>query len=66
MLAIFSFFFLERTTRDGFVDDYHGIRIASTGRRFLIEQAVVWNLVDDAGDRLGQAATFSDWVFLDE
>lgn len=57
---------LERTSRDGFVDDYRGIRIASTGRRFLIEKAIVWNLVNDQGDRVGQAATFSDWVFLDE
>lgn len=57
---------LERTLRDGFVDDYRGIRIASTGRRFLIEKAIVWNLVDENGDRVGQAATFSDWVFLDE
>lgn len=57
---------LERTTRDGYVDDYRGIRIASTGRRFRIEQAIVWNLVDSLGQRVGQAATFSDWVFLDE
>lgn len=57
---------LERTSRDGYVDDYRGIRIASTGRRFLIEKAIVWNLVTDQGDRVGQAATFSDWVFLDE
>ena len=57
---------LERTSRDGFVDDYRGIRIASKGRRFLIEKAIVWNLVNDVGDRVGQAATFSDWVFLDE
>ena len=57
---------LERTLRNGFVDDYRGIRIASSGRRFLIEKAIVWNLVNDAGDRVGQAATFSDWVFLDE
>jgi hypothetical protein len=57
---------LERTSRDGFVDDYRGIRIGSTGRRFLIEKAVVWNLVNDKSDRVGQAATFSDWVFLDE
>ncbi len=57
---------LERTLRDGFVDDYRGIRIASSGRRFLIEKAIVWNLINDAGDRVGQAATFSDWVFLDE
>lgn len=57
---------LERTSRDGFVDDYRGIRIASTGRRFLIEKAIVWNLVNSDGDRVGQAATFSEWVFLDE
>ena len=57
---------LERTTRDGFVDDYRGIRITSTGRRFLIEQATVWNLIDESGNYVGQAATFSDWRFLDE
>jgi MEKHLA domain-containing protein len=55
---------LERTTRDGYVDDYQGIRISRTGRRFRIERATVWNLV--AGDRpIGQAATFSRWTFLD-
>ena len=55
---------LERTTRDGFVDDYQGIRISSTGRRFRIDQATVWNLVDATGKLVGQAATFSDWTFL--
>lgn len=57
---------LERTSRDGYVDDYRGIRIASTGRRFLIEKAIVWNLLNDNGERVGQAATFSDWAFPDE
>jgi hypothetical protein len=52
---------LERTTRDGFVDDYRGIRISSTGQRFLIRQAIVWNVVNSDGDRAGQAATFSEW-----
>ena len=53
---------LARTARDGFVDDYSGIRISSTGRRFRIEQAIVWNLVDAAGIRRGQAATFDRWT----
>lgn len=57
---------LDRTTRDGYVDDYRGIRIASSGRRFQIAQAIVWNLVDASGQRVGQAATFSDWMFLNE
>lgn len=56
---------LERTARDGFVDDYRGVRITTTGRRFLIECAVVWNLTDDSGRRTGQAATFDRWTFLD-
>jgi hypothetical protein len=55
---------LERTWRDGFVDDYSGIRISSTGRRFRIEQAIVWNLVDARGGYHGQAATFDRWTPL--
>jgi hypothetical protein len=57
---------LERTSRDGYVDDYRGIRISSTGRRFEIDRATVWNLVDATGQRVGQAATFSDWRFLSQ
>ena len=55
---------LERTTRDGYVDDYRGIRISSTGRRFLIEQATVWNVVSSDGVPAGQAATFSRWTLV--
>ena len=57
---------LERTTRDGFVDDYRGIRISSSGQRFLIERATVWNLLDKNDQQVGQAATFSEWKFLDD
>lgn len=56
---------LERTARDGYVDDYQGIRISATGRRFRIDRATVWNLVDASGQRVGQAATFSEWQFLE-
>ena len=55
---------LERTSRDGYVNDYAGIRISQSGRRFRIEQAIVWNLVDAAGQRRGQAATFDAWTPL--
>ena len=55
---------LERTRREGFVDDYSGIRITRTGRRFRIDQAVVWNLVDPTGEIRGQAATFHEWTPL--
>ena len=55
---------LERTRRDGYVDDYAGIRVSQSGRRFQIVQAIVWNLVDDAGKNRGQAATFDCWTPL--
>lgn len=52
---------LERVTRDGFIDDYAGVRISAQGKRFRIAQAVVWNLVDAAGACHGQAASFAHW-----
>ena len=55
---------MTRAARDGFVDDYRGIRITSSGKRFLIEQAIIWNLIDGNGQRIGQAATFADWKWL--
>ena len=55
---------LQRVTTDGFIDDYSGVRISSNGQRFQIEQATVWNLLDGAGKRIGQAATFGQWRLL--
>jgi hypothetical protein len=55
---------LERVGRDGFIDDYAGVRISSSGKRFRIEQAVVWNLIDASGRCHGQAATFDRWLLL--
>ena len=55
---------LRRVTARGFVDDYRGVRIARTGRRFLVLDATVWNVVDEGGNKLGQAVAFSDWTPL--
>ena len=55
---------LERTRRDGYVDDYAGIRISRSGARFRIERATVWNLTDATGEHRGQAATFDHWTPL--
>ena len=56
---------LARATQHGFIDDYRGIRISKSGRRFLVERAIVWNVVDGKGVKHGQAATFSKWSFLE-
>nr|WP_118182840.1 MEKHLA domain-containing protein [Paraburkholderia phosphatilytica] len=53
---------LEDVRRDGYSANYRGQRIARSGRRFWIEKAVVWNLVDHHGEFRGQAATFSEWT----
>jgi hypothetical protein len=55
---------LDRVSRHGFIDDYAGVRIAADGRRFRIEAATVWNLVDPDGSVHGQAAAFSRWTDL--
>jgi len=57
---------LEAVRTRGFIDDYSGVRVSAGGRRFRIEQAVVWNLVDEAGALHGQAAAFSHWAWLDD
>lgn len=52
---------LDAVARDGFVAGYGGIRIAKSGRRFRIRDAVIWQLIDTDGTVKGQAATFADW-----
>lgn len=56
--------FLEQVARHGWVEDYSGVRIARSGRRFLIQQATVWNLLDAAGNIRGQAAMFRETIDL--
>jgi len=56
---------LDKVSDYGFIDDYSGVRISSTGRRFKIEKATVWNLVDLSDNCYGQAAMFSNWRYLD-
>ena len=55
---------LEQAKTQGYISDYRGVRISSTGKRFLVERATVWNIKEPDGTPLGQAATFSDWTFL--
>jgi hypothetical protein len=55
---------LAAVTANGFIDDYSGVRISSSGRRFRIARATVWNLLDGRGIYRGQAAMFWRWEFL--
>lgn len=51
---------LELVTRQGYIEDYAGIRVRRNGTLFRISRATVWNVVDTGGVLHGQAAMFSD------
>jgi hypothetical protein len=55
---------LAEVTANGFIENYSGVRISKSGRRFRITQATVWNLLDAQGQPAGQAAAFSRLEFL--
>ncbi len=55
---------LAMVEQHGYVEDYRGIRISASGRRFQIEHAMIWNVIDSQGHYHGQAATFSQWHYL--
>jgi hypothetical protein len=55
---------LQEVTEKGYSEGYRGVRIGRHGRRFLIEGAVVWNVLDKRGIYQGQAASFRHWRWL--
>jgi hypothetical protein len=52
---------LAQAKSQGYISNYRGVRIASNGDRFYINQAIIWNVVDATGKLWGQAATFREW-----
>ena len=55
---------LAQVSNHGYIDNCAGVRISSSGRRFLIADAVVWDLIDERGGYHGQAAVFDKWSYL--
>jgi hypothetical protein len=65
---------LADALKRGFCDGYTGVRVTSSGRRFRIEDATLWQVrlpsgdgleSEDQGKCLGQAATFSYVTWVD-
>lgn len=52
---------LELARRQQVLTGYGGERVASSGRRFQIRGARLWNLLDAERRYHGQAACFGDW-----
>ena len=55
---------LDQAKARGYIDTYRGVRISGSGRRFLVENALIWNVLNTSGQQIGQAATFSQWTWL--
>ena len=55
---------MRRVSNDGHMINYSGVRISSTGKRFKIEGATIWNIIDENGHYLGQAAMFKNWIAI--
>ncbi|MCK5667511.1 MAG: MEKHLA domain-containing protein [Gammaproteobacteria bacterium] len=54
---------LQQVAKNGYADDYTGVRISNKGRRFQIKNATVWNIIDQ-GRCYGQAALIRNWAYL--
>lgn len=52
---------LDQVAAHGYVDGYTGMRISRNGRRFLIRDTTIWNIVDAQGGLRGQAALIRAW-----
>jgi MEKHLA domain len=48
----------------GFIEDYKGVRVSSSGKRFLVEDSIVWNMIDESGTYRGQAAVLYKWTTI--
>jgi hypothetical protein len=57
---------LAQAQTNGYISDYKGIRISSTGRRFWIQDVIIWDVLDEQNQRCGQAAMFERWEGVGE
>ena len=55
---------LQTAAEQGYVAHYSGVRISATGRRFRVEELILWRVADSDGNPAGLAATFPRWEFL--
>jgi hypothetical protein len=52
---------MAQVAEENFISNYAGVRVAKSGRRFMIDHAIVWNLLAADGSLHGQAACFEHW-----
>lgn len=55
---------LDEASRRGYIENYRGVRVTRGGRRFLIEETILWNVTDADCVMHGQAAAIGKWQWL--
>ncbi len=55
---------LHAAAERGYVAHYSGVRVSATGRRFRVEELILWRVADGGGLAAGLAAAFPRWEFL--
>jgi MEKHLA domain len=53
---------LNEVTTKGYLINGRGVRISRTGKRYMVLDFTVWNLLDEENQYCGQAATFTQWM----
>ena len=56
---------LDEVARNGYIENYSGVRVSASGPKSEISNAVVWTAGDEHGVYRGQAAKISTWRYLD-
>jgi hypothetical protein len=54
--------FMDAVRLRGYAEDYRGLRITKSGRRFWIEDTTVWNVISLQSGLVGQAALIRRWT----
>ncbi len=57
---------IAQAMQQGFMPSYSGTRVSRTGRRILVENACLWNILDESGKCIGQAAALHSVTPLGE
>ena len=55
---------LAQAKKQGYFEGYVGDHATSSGKRFRMEDGIIWTVINAAGEVQGQAATFSRYHFL--
>ena len=55
---------LKITEKQGYFDQYEGIRVSASGKRFKIKNAIIWNVLNESNFKIGQAAFFNEIQYL--